>query len=162
MKVSALILVSICTSGAALAQNITVPHGGGAGTPLYLQAHVETPGPVSAATAADRLASELGLDQSEAARLRVILDEQQLQLDEFIRDQEVSGKEPTAEAVMAIRQKLQDESLNKLRSVLTPQHLHRLTAIGGAKQLLTAPEGVLVRADSRAAYCDATGKCVAR
>lgn len=187
MKVSALMLLSICTTGAALSQNITVPYSGATGSqPLYLQ----TPGPASiaaaatgasggsfylqprtlapdtgsvpAATAAARLASELGLDRRETVRLQVILDEQQLKLDEFLRAQETSGRRPTAETVMAVQRKLQDESMNELRSVLTPEHLQRLTAMGGGRRLLAASNGILVRAHPAAAYCDATGKCVAR
>lgn len=163
MKVNILILASICISAAAVAQTVTVPYNRGTGNaPLYVRTHVSGKGLVFAATAADRLAAELQLDKSKTEQLRVILDQQRLKLDEFLRDQERSGQKPTVEAVMAVRQRLQEQSLNKLRSILTPEQLQRLAALGGSAQLAGPSDGLYVRAEPRGAYCDATGKCIQR
>lgn len=165
MKAGALILVLICTVGAARGQNITVPYIGGTDRqPPESQAYARAPDAdrVSATSTAERLAAELGLDRREATRLQVILDEQQLKVDEFLRDQEMMGRKPAVEAVMAVMQKAQHDSMRELRAVLTPEHLRRLLALGGARQLLPASEGFFVRVEPRSAYCDVTGKCIAR
>src|ERR1700734_2377989 len=160
MKSTAIVLCALCASASVLAQNYISggEHGVGSGPVTPTKAGQLTASPAaSSATPGDRVALDLGLNATQRARLRLVLDEQRVDVDRYIAEQLSAGKEPSGKAIQAIVARSQADTLGKLRTLLSAGQWRRLQDSGGASTLTDTGEGILIRMRPGDGYCDATG-----
>jgi hypothetical protein len=164
MKSTAIVLCALCASASVFAQNYISGgvHGIGSGPVTRTKAGQLTASPAaSSATPGDRVALDLNLSATQRARLRLVLDEQRVNVDRYIAEQLSAGKEPSAKAIQAIVARAQADTLAKLRTLLSARQWRRLQDSGGASTLTETGGGILIRIRPGDGYCDTTGKCVA-
>jgi parvulin-like peptidyl-prolyl isomerase len=164
MKSTVIVLCALCASASVFAQNYISggEHGIGSGPVTRTKAGQLTASPAaSPATRGDRVALDLGLNATQRARLRLVLDEQRVNVDRYIAEQLSAGKDPSAKAIQAIVARAQADTLAKLRTLLSAGQWRRLQDSGGASTLTETGEGILIRIRPGDGYCDTTGKCVA-
>jgi hypothetical protein len=141
--------------GGPAAQTLTSAGAHGAGSSATV---TRSPG----AAVLDNLATGLDLNEGQKAQLRAILEEQRAQLQEYLQEQKVSGQDPSAEQILAEEQKLEEQSLEQLRAILTDAQSQRLEQLlrGNTRLLSAVSSDLHVSVHPSNPICDSTGKCV--
>jgi Spy/CpxP family protein refolding chaperone len=117
MRLVMVTLAAICISGTAAAEQAT-PGDANSGSRWE-----PTAVPAGSQSFVDHLTGLLDLNEGQKARLQAVLAEQQAKLDEYLREQKVSGQNPTQEQMLAMLARLHEESMDQLRSILTGAQL---------------------------------------
>ncbi len=80
-------------------------------------------GPSRGGPPIERLAQDLGLDSSQTAQLKAILDAQRARMDSERAQIEASGTRPSREEMQAKHERMDAELKQQLATVLTPEQL---------------------------------------
>jgi hypothetical protein len=110
----------------------------------------------------DQLATLLGLDEGQKAKVQTVLVEEHANAEALVRDAKTSGGNPSMEQLRAIGQQIEGETVEKLASVLTNAQLARFQQLQQAHgtQMLSPSSPKMARpANPR---CDSSGKCTSR